>query len=436
MSVTSNSNVPLNGLTPQILQAPYNPYNPANNQLLEASYDAAGDMGTVGALSFWYDAEGRQTQSYDSGSQTRVYYSYDADGQRVQKAVSNGPATVYIRDAFGNLAAEYATSAPTPSCTTCYLSYDHLGSVRLITDQNAQVVSRHDYLPFGEEIPDGSGGRSGNGFGAASSVNRMFTGKERDGENTPSFDYFGARYYGGVLGRFTGADEPFAGQDAEDPQSWNLYSYGLNNPLRFVDPDGHNADDPNDPCHGNPNCVTVSTKAQGLNPIDELLYRSLFTVAQQSMQIQQVGEQVFNWLSQPRNGSCLSASTAAGASAGAGVGLLGLAGGPAVGITEPTAMAVGGGIGWAGGMVSCMSSSGEGGGGGASSGGASDSSKPPVKATKLRGNQGWRDENGNIWKKDMLHKDHWDVSDRAGKKIKEVTFDGRELWPNGPKNAR
>ena len=42
---------------------------------------------------------------------------------------------------------------------------------------------------------------------------------------------------------------------------------------------------------------------------------------------------------------------------------------------------------------------------------------------------------GNIWKKDMLHKDHWDVSDRSGTKIKEVTFDGRELWPNGPKNS-
>jgi YD repeat-containing protein len=150
MSVTSNSNVPLNGLTPQILQAPHNPYNPANNRLAEANYDAAGNMSTVGALSFWYDAEGRQTQSYDAGSQVRVYYTYDADGQRVQKAVSNGPTTIYIHDAFGQLAAEYASSAPAPPCTTCYLSYDHLGSVRLITDQNANVVSRHDYLPFGE----------------------------------------------------------------------------------------------------------------------------------------------------------------------------------------------------------------------------------------------------------------------------------------------
>ena len=78
--------------------------------------------------------------------------------------------------------------------------YDHLGSVRLITDQNAQVVSRHDYLPFGEEIPNGSGGRSGNGFGAASSVNQMFTGQERDGEMTPNVDFLNARYFMGVLG--------------------------------------------------------------------------------------------------------------------------------------------------------------------------------------------------------------------------------------------
>ena len=60
MSVTSSSNVPTNGLTP--VNQGTNPYNPANNRLLEAAYDAAGNMGTVGALSFWYDAEGRETQ--------------------------------------------------------------------------------------------------------------------------------------------------------------------------------------------------------------------------------------------------------------------------------------------------------------------------------------------------------------------------------------
>jgi hypothetical protein len=51
-------------------------------------------------------------------------------------------------------------------------------------------------------------------------------------------DYFGARYFLGAQGRFTSPDAPFADQHPNDPQSWNLYSYGRNNPLRFVDPSG------------------------------------------------------------------------------------------------------------------------------------------------------------------------------------------------------
>jgi hypothetical protein len=51
-------------------------------------------------------------------------------------------------------------------------------------------------------------------------------------------DYFGARYYSSTQGRFTSADEPLIGQDEEDPQTWNLYSYTSGNPLNRIDPDG------------------------------------------------------------------------------------------------------------------------------------------------------------------------------------------------------
>jgi RHS repeat-associated protein len=53
---------------------------------------------------------------------------------------------------------------------------------------------------------------------------------------------------------------------------------------------------------------------------------------------------------------------------------------------------------------------------------------------KLKGNQGWKDADGNLWKKDQLHKDHWDVSDAKGSKVREVDFGGRQIWPEGPKN--
>jgi RHS repeat-associated protein len=51
-------------------------------------------------------------------------------------------------------------------------------------------------------------------------------------------DFFGARYFSGAQGRFTSPDAPFADQHPEDPHSWNMYSYVLNNPLKFIDPTG------------------------------------------------------------------------------------------------------------------------------------------------------------------------------------------------------
>jgi RHS repeat-associated protein len=64
-----------------------------------------------------------------------------------------------------------------------------------------------------------------------------FTGKERDTES--GNDYFGSRYYASAMGRFLSPDPSqlyFA--DPSNPQSFNLYSYAVNNPLKFVDPSG------------------------------------------------------------------------------------------------------------------------------------------------------------------------------------------------------
>ena len=67
---------------------------------------------------------------------------------------------------------------------------------------------------------------------------RQFTGKERDSES--GLDYFGARYYGSALGRFTSADpKQFSMRTIANPQKWNKYSYVLNNPLALFDPDGN-----------------------------------------------------------------------------------------------------------------------------------------------------------------------------------------------------
>ncbi len=64
-----------------------------------------------------------------------------------------------------------------------------------------------------------------------------FTGKERDSET--GLDYFGARYFSGAQGRFTSPDPAgLLAAKPGNPQSWNLYSYVMNNPLIYVDPNG------------------------------------------------------------------------------------------------------------------------------------------------------------------------------------------------------
>jgi RHS repeat-associated protein len=65
---------------------------------------------------------------------------------------------------------------------------------------------------------------------------QKFTLKERDNET--GLDYFGARYSSSIQGRFTSVDPLLESAEREMPQSWNRYSYVLNNPLAYTDPTG------------------------------------------------------------------------------------------------------------------------------------------------------------------------------------------------------
>ncbi len=204
-----------------------NVYN-AKNQNANSSYDLAGNLKVFGSVAVAYDAENRQKTA---GSNS---YVYDGAGQRVGKTTPSG-TTTFVYDAFGQLAAEYSTAAVTNLCTTCYLSTDHLGSTRMITDGSGNVVARHDYAPFGQEILAGVNGRTSL-WGASDLVNAKFTGYARDTET--ALDFAQARYMSAGLGRFMSPDPANAGADFTNPQSWNGYAYVLGNPLGYRDPSG------------------------------------------------------------------------------------------------------------------------------------------------------------------------------------------------------
>ncbi len=227
--------------------------NAANNQLAVSglSYDTGGGnqttfLGTSTTSPIQYDAENRQVQVVTATSTTYAY-AYDGLGQRVSRSVG-GATTEYVHDVFGNLAAEYNPPG-SAACTTCYLSWDHLGSTRMVTDGSTtdgttgQIVARHDYLPFGVEIPNGVAGRSGV-WGVTDGLSPKFTGQDHDAETF--LEFYQARYLAAGLGRFMSVDPGNAGADITDPQTWNMYGYVRNNPLVYLDPTGLDQCDPSD----------------------------------------------------------------------------------------------------------------------------------------------------------------------------------------------
>jgi RHS repeat-associated protein len=122
-----------------------------------------------------------------------------------------------------------------PGGDSSFFHLDALGSVRMVTDVNQQILGRYDYQPFGQDWET---------TGSSPATNTLrFTAKERDLETAvgqwQALDYSGARYYQSQTGRFTSVDPVLRVDLAlSNPQRWNRFANAGNNPVRFVDPDG------------------------------------------------------------------------------------------------------------------------------------------------------------------------------------------------------
>jgi RHS repeat-associated protein len=109
-------------------------------------------------------------------------------------------------------------------------AYTRQGLSMTATDAAGNIVWKENYRPFGERLSNQ----------AESADNRLgFHGKAVDTDT--GLQYFGARYYDPVLGRFMGVDP--VGFQEDNIHSFNKYAYGNNNPYRFVDPDGRQSMD-------------------------------------------------------------------------------------------------------------------------------------------------------------------------------------------------
>ncbi|XXS76933.1 RHS repeat-associated core domain-containing protein [Sorangium sp. So ce131] len=212
------------------------------------SYDAAGNqIARPGGTTVRYtpfDLPARITQ----GAST-ITFGYDGDQQRIRKTTPE-KETLYFGELYervtdaasGAVEHRYHVHSPErvvaivtrggPDAGTRYVHVEHLGSVDALTDEDGDVTERRSYDPFGQRRNPVWGEPVPASF--SSETTQGFTGHESDDEL--GVVNMKGRMYDPRIGRFLTTDPivsiPSFGQ------SWNPYSYVLNNPLVYVDPGG------------------------------------------------------------------------------------------------------------------------------------------------------------------------------------------------------
>lgn len=215
--------------------------DPINNRFSTEQgfvYDLNGNLITDNQnRQFTFNGDNKQVEVKDAANNVIGKYYYDGTGKRVKK-VSISDTTIFVYNASGNLVAEYSTQT-TSNPTISYLTIDSLGSPRVITDNGGNVISRRDFMPFGEDLYAGATNRtvvSKYGATGADNIRKRFAGYEKDTET--KLDFAEARYYNNQHGRFTAVDPLLASGMSANPQTFNRYVYVANNPVVLTDPTG------------------------------------------------------------------------------------------------------------------------------------------------------------------------------------------------------
>ncbi len=383
-----------------------------------------------------------------------INYVYDAGGNKLQKRTydnATGLTTVttyiggnvYQNDVLQFIPHEEGRIRVNNSSNGYIFDYflkDHLGNIRMtLTEDNTvsnPVIDATSFYPFGLTMsiistPPATG----------KLINKFkYNGKElqnqefSDKSGLEEYDY-GARFYDAQIGRWQCPD-PLS----EVSRRWSLYNYCYNNPIKFIDPDGMEGVDVGS--------VTTLFGKEALKLLNQLKDQAEEEVDDNKKKDGKK-ENKDNKENTKGKTSTLSKVTkviqatviALAVDDATGIGVID-------DVAIPVLEAVNGAL-WLYDVIS----------GGSTVPDASESmapatpsytpsfvrnnsvatgdysQQPPGGLTKLKNGQGWRDSEGNIWKKDQLHKDHWDITNpKTGKKVKEIDFGGKQIWPGGPKN--
>lgn len=229
------------------------PASLTTNRLTGAvSYDAAGNLTGWNGNTSEYD-KFNQLVRQKSGAEEWIYI-YTADDERFWSyRVGGGGSLWTLRDLSGKAMREYQAHVSwstfedyiyrgdqvlagfLSSGAQRHFDLDHLGTIRLVTNVAGNAAGTHRYYPYGKEQT-----------ALQEADRRKWAGHERDlgslAGDGDDLDYMHARHYSPVTGRFVSFDPGRV--IPTSPQSWNRYSYALSNPLRYIDRDGRESEEP------------------------------------------------------------------------------------------------------------------------------------------------------------------------------------------------
>ena len=161
---------------------------------------------------YWYDVDGGRVKKVSGGTTTYTFFGH------YEEEVTNGATTAISHYSFGSLRIAVKRGS-----TLYHLHGDHLGSTSLTTAGSVVEASRTYYAYGAERAASGT-----------LQTDRTFTGQKSDASGLL---YYNARYYDPALGTFISPDTmvPDMGRVID----YNRFLYARGNPLKYVDPNGH-----------------------------------------------------------------------------------------------------------------------------------------------------------------------------------------------------
>ncbi|HXM39745.1 MAG TPA: RHS repeat-associated core domain-containing protein [Bryobacteraceae bacterium] len=212
-SATTNPHTAIGTVTPT--------YDNNGNLIYDGFYnytwDGEGNLATLNSNAETYDALDRRVEQYNGSAYTEIVYG---PGGNKMALMSGQTVTKVFAPLSGGATAVYTASG-----LSYYRHPDWLGSSRVASTTSRTLYYDGAYAPFGEN------------YAETGTTDRSFTGQNQDlASGLYDFPY---REYHSIQGRWISPDRAgISVVDPTSPQSWDRYSYALNNPLRYVDPSG------------------------------------------------------------------------------------------------------------------------------------------------------------------------------------------------------